>query len=200
MKKTISAIITLMFLGAAIYFVVLPSGGVLARNVFSSQDAPLKKELPTTKVILAKDSRNKKYLDSPFDHVTHSTKNYSPDGKALITCVECHHTDQPASALKPPLKKSERAVALTLEALKAPDAVGVKLCRACHLQVTDKSKEIPEATLDGEDEPTLLTNEISYHRNCEICHDKAITARPELKGKIGGTSDKDCYTTCHKPL
>lgn len=200
MKKTISAVITLIFLGAAIYFVVLPSSGVLARNLFSTQDTALKKDLPSTKVTLSKDSRNKKYRDAPFDHVTHSTKNYSPDGKALITCVDCHHTDQPAAALKLPLKTSERTVTLTLDVLKAPVAVGVKLCRACHLQVTDKSKPIPEVTYEGDDEPTRMTNEIAYHLNCENCHDKAIKARPELKGKIGGSSEDDCYTNCHMKL
>lgn len=200
MKKTISGVITLIFLGAATYFMVLPYGGVLAGNIFPSQDAVLKKDLPTAKVTLSKDSRNKKYRDASFDHVTHSTKNYSPDGKTMLTCVECHHTDQPATALKLPLKKSERAVALTLDLLKAPDAVGVKLCRTCHLQVTDKSKELPEITYQGDDEPTKMTNEESYHRNCEICHDNAIKARPELKGKIGGSSDDDCYTNCHMKL
>lgn len=200
MKKTISGMISLIILGVAIYFVVLLSGGVLAKNSHSSQVATLKKEPPTAKVILSKDSKKKQYLDVSFDHVTHSTKNYSVDGKTMLKCVDCHHTDQPASALKLPLKTTERAVALTLEALKAADAVGVKLCRACHLQVTDKSKPIPEVTYEGDDEPTRLTNEIAYHLNCEVCHDNAIKARPELKGKIGGSGDNDCYTNCHMKL
>lgn len=200
MKKRISGVITLIFLAAAIYVVVLPSRGVLGRNIFASQDVPLKKELPK-KVDLDKDSISDKWGTVAFDHETHSTKNYSPDGKTMITCVDCHHTDQPESALKPPLKKSERKVALTLEALKAPDALGVKICRTCHLQVDGDPAQIPKVTYPGADTPTKLTNDNAYHLNCEVCHDNAIKARPELKDKIGGSdsSSKSC-ARCHLPI
>jgi hypothetical protein len=197
MKRTISGIITLIFLAAACYFIALPLGGVWANNMTARQDAPLKKELPK-KVTLAKDSNDDKYGEVAFDHDTHSTKNYSRDGKALIACAECHHTDQPAASLKPPLKLSERKVVLTLESLKAPDAAGVKTCRACHLQAGDDSKEMPTMTESGK---TLkLNNEVAYHRNCNNCHDDALKLRPELKAKkLPGNAPSDCIN-CHKAI
>ncbi|HEY0545124.1 MAG TPA: cytochrome c3 family protein [Pyrinomonadaceae bacterium] len=194
MKRNISAVITLIFLAAACYFVAQPFSSARATNA-RPDDTP-KKELPK-QVTLAKDSQSDKYGEVAFDHETHSTKNYSVDGKANIACTECHHTDQPASALKPPLKTSERKVALTAEALKAPDAVGVKTCRTCHLQTGDDSKEMPSANLDGKTTPTKINNELAYHRNCNTCHDAAIKTRPDLKGKIPGTND---CAKCHKPI
>ncbi len=194
MKRNISGIVTLIFLAAAVYFVLPPLSGARAKNNLASQDATLKKELPK-EIKLSKDSQSDKYGEAAFNHETHSTKNYSPDGKAIIGCVECHHTDQPASALKPPLKTAERAVVLTLEALKAPGAVGVKTCRSCHLQADDDSKEMPKITYEGKSTATKLTNEEAYHRNCNICHDNAIKARADLKGKIPGSTD---CAKCHK--
>src|ERR1044071_9333600 len=85
-------------------------------------------------VVLAKDSQSDKYGEVAFNHENHATKKYSADGQSVLTCVECHHTDQPAANLKAPLKTSERAVVLTTEALAAADAKPVKTCRACHLQ------------------------------------------------------------------
>lgn len=196
MKRTISSIVTLIFMAAAAcYLAAQPLGGVWARNFSTLQDAP-KKELPK-EVTLSKDSQSDKYGDVAFNHETHSLKNYSVDGKATIGCTTCHHTDQPADALKPPLKTSERKVVLTAEALKAADAVGVKSCRVCHLQKDDDSKEIPSVTYEGKTTKTKLTNEEAYHRNCNTCHDAAITARPDLKGKIPGTND--CLK-CHKAV
>lgn len=187
MKRNLSAVITFIFLAAACYLIAQPLRRVLA------DDAP-KKELPK-QVTLDKDSLDPKYGEVAFNHETHSQKNYSLDGKARIACVECHHTDQPAAALKPPLKKSERAVALTEEALKAPDAVGVKTCRTCHVQNGEDSIENPSVTYEGKSTPTKIDNKEAYHRNCNTCHDAAIKVRPDLKGKIPGTND---CSTCHK--
>ena len=148
-------------------------------------------------VTLAKDSQSDKYGEVAFNHENHSTKNYSVDGKSVIGCIECHHTDQPASALKPPLKTSERNAVLTAALLATPDAAPVKTCRTCHLQAGDDSKPLPVVTYPGKTTPTKLNNEIAYHTNCNICHDAAIKARAELKGKIPGTND---CAQCHKPL
>src|ERR1051326_6688600 len=54
---------------------------------------------PDKPIILAKDSNDPKNgelkPDQAFNHVNHSTKpEYSIDGKTVIACVECHHTDQ----------------------------------------------------------------------------------------------------------
>lgn len=153
------------------------------------------KEMPK-EVVLAKDSQSDKYGEVPFNHENH-TKKYSPDGKSEIACAECHHTDQPASTLKPPLKTSERNAVLTAALLATPEAAPVKTCRTCHLQAGDDSKPLPTITYPGKSTPTKLNNEIAYHNNCNICHDAAIKLRPELKGKIAGSND---CAQCHKPL
>lgn len=163
-----------------------------ARGVVAEESKTQPKE-----VVLDKDSQSDKYGEVPFNHETHSTKNYDTAGTAVLACVECHHTDQPAAALKPPLKTSERAVNLTAALLLAPDSKAVKGCRTCHLQAGDDSAPLPVVTYPDKPTPTKLTNEVAYHNNCNICHDKAIAARPVLKGKIAGSND--CFP-CHKPV
>ena len=108
-------------------------------------------------IVLGKDSQSDKYGEVPFNHETHSTKKYSIDGQSVLSCVECHHTDQPAESLKAPLKTSERAVVLTTEALAAADAKGVKKCRACHLQAGDDSAPMPAIQYPDKPAPTKLT-------------------------------------------
>lgn len=146
--------------------------------------------------VLGKDSQSDKWGEVAFNHENHSIKNYSIDGKSPIACVDCHHTDQPAADLKPPLKTSERNTVLTTASLAAADAKPVKTCRACHLQAGDDSATMPTVTYPDK-LPTRLTNEVAYHTNCNYCHDKAIVARPALKGKIPGTND---CKMCHKAL
>jgi len=164
---------------------------------FSLQEIPKESKTQQKEVVLDKDSQSDKYGEVAFNHENHTTKMYSIDGKSVLSCVECHHTDQPASALKAPLKTSEREVALTAARLKAADSKPVKMCRACHLQAGDDSAPIPTVTYPDKPAPVKLTNEVAYHTNCNICHDKALAATPALKGKIPGTND--CIT-CHKPV
>ena len=163
----------------------------------ASQEIPKESKVQPKEVVLSKDSQSDKYGDVPFNHETHSTKTYSIDGKSVLSCVECHHTDQPPAGLKPPLKTSERAVVLTTAHLAATDTKPVKSCRVCHLQAGDDSAEMPAITYEGKPGPTKLNNEVAYHMKCNICHDKAILARPALKGKIPGSAD--CFP-CHKPV
>jgi len=164
---------------------------------FSLQEIPKESKTQPKEVVLDKDSQSDKYGDVAFNHENHSTKMYSVDGKTIISCVECHHTDQPPAALKAPLKTSERDVALTAALLTTADSKPVKTCRACHLQSGDDSATIPSVTYADKPAPVKLTNELAYHTNCNICHDKAIVARPALKGKIPGSND--CLN-CHKPV
>jgi cytochrome c553 len=167
-------------------------------NARASRVAPTEESKTQPKdVVLCKDSQSDKYGEAPFSHENHATKKYSPDGAAVISCVECHHTDQPASALKPPLKTSGRDVALSADLLTKAEAKAVKTCRTCHLQAGDDSAPLPVVTYPDKPAPTKLTNEVAYHNNCNICHDKAIAARPALKGKLAGTND--CLL-CHKPV
>lgn len=139
---------------------------------------------------LAKDSQSE-YGEAAFNHENHAFKNYSPDGKSVMGCVECHHTDQPKSALKPPYLTSERDAVLT-DAVYKSSAQKVSNCRTCHFQdgQVPEGKEMPKTTKD-------LTNELAYHINCNGCHDAAFKARPELKSKPGFATSKDC-TICHK--
>jgi hypothetical protein len=169
---------------------------VLSSALSSPQDVPKESKVQPKEVTLGKDSQSDKYGEVAFNHENHSVKNYSVDGAKVISCVECHHTDQPTDALVAPLKTSERATALTAAVLQAADAKPVKSCRSCHLQAGDDSAPMPAVTYSGKTTPTKLTNEVAYHTNCNICHDKAIAARPALKGKVPGSND--CLP-CHKP-
>jgi Class III cytochrome C family len=169
---------------------------LVAHKAYASQDVPKESKVQPKEVTLGKDSQSDKYGEVPFNHENHSTKMYSIDGKAVIACVECHHTDQPAAALKAPLKTSERDVALTAAVLEAANAKPVKSCRSCHLQAGDDSAPLPTVTYPDKPAPTKLTNEVAYHLNCNTCHDKAIAARPAVKGKAPGS--QDCIP-CHKP-
>jgi hypothetical protein len=133
----------------------------------------------------------------PFNHRTHATLNYSPDGKSVVGCVECHHTDQPKSALKPPLKTSERDVVLTMDVWRSSTRK-VSECRACHFQqgAEPDGKTIPSATYPDTGKTKELDNELAYHINCNSCHDAAAKARPELKKKPGFATGSDC-AKCH---
>jgi hypothetical protein len=175
----------------ALLFVSHPASTI----AISSQEQASK--VQPKEMLLAKDSQSDKYGEAAFSHTNHATKNYSVDGKSVIGCAECHHTDQPKAALKPPYVTSERDVVLTTAVLDDPKSPPVKSCRACHLQAGDDSKPMPSITYPGKTTPVKLNNEIAYHTNCNTCHDAAITARAALKGKIPGTND---CAKCHKPL
>ena len=149
---------------------------------------------------LGKDSQDE-HGEVAFDHDSHAFKMYSPDGKSPIACIECHHTDQPKSALKPPLSTSERDVALTLASWQG-SAEKVKECRTCHFQTANvpEGAKLPTATYDerGKKVTKDLNNELAYHINCNTCHDAAAKLRPELKGRTGFATSTDCMT-CHRP-
>jgi hypothetical protein len=189
MRKLLILIATVGFLA----IIVVGSGAAFS----GAQENPKESKTQPKAMTLGLDSQSDKYGEVAFNHENHSTKMYSIDGKAVISCVECHHTDQPAGALKPPLKTSERAEALTTKLLEAADAKPVKGCRACHLQAGDDSAPLPSVTYPDKPAATKLTNEVALHMNCNVCHDKAIAARPTLKGKIPGTNE--CLI-CHKPV
>lgn len=163
-----------------------------SRGLFAEESKTQPKE-----VVLDKDSQSDKYGEVPFNHENHSSKNYDPAGTVVLACTECHHTDQPATALKAPLKTSERPVNLTAALLQAADSKPVKSCRTCHLQAGDDSAPLPVVTYPDKTTATKLTNEVAFHNNCNVCHDKAIAARPALKGKLPGSND--CLP-CHKPV
>lgn len=147
---------------------------------------------------LGKDSLSE-YGEVAFDHDTHAFKPYSPDGKSVVGCAECHHTDQPKSALTPPLLTSERDVTLTMETWQASNQK-VNECRFCHFQdgslPDDKTMPTATYTESGKSTTKDLNNELAYHINCNTCHDNAAKLRPELKKKSGFATTNDC-TICH---
>jgi hypothetical protein len=151
---------------------------------------------------LGTDSLDSEKGEVAFDHDSHAFKPYTPDGKAVMGCVECHHTDQPKSALKPPLSTSERNETLTL-ALWQSSNIKVTHCRDCHFQAGNvpDGKTMPTAdyTEGGKKTTKTLDNQLAYHINCNNCHDAAAKLRPELKTKPGFAIGKDCMR-CHKPI
>ena len=156
---------------------------------------------PKDEYKLSTDAKKPKGLPVPFSHVNHATKNYSVDGTKPIGCVECHHTDQPAAeaAKHPPLATAhpaDRTVTLTAETVKDAKTPEVATCRSCHAQDGQTPKigtAIPEYTAEGESDPTVLTNEEAFHRNCAGCHDAAADARKNVKAPTSQQCT-DCHT------
>jgi cytochrome c553 len=189
MKRLLSG--TIICLAAATLIVFTSAART---SNFFSQEVPKESREQPKKVKLDQDSLDDKWGEVAFDHETHSTKNYNPDGASATSCVYCHHTDQPKENLKAPLVTSERNVVLTADVLKDAAAGPVKTCRSCHLQAGDDSKPLPVVTKDGKQ--VKMDNENAYHVNCFECHDAAIKAKPELAAKISGSDPKGC-NKCH---
>jgi hypothetical protein len=188
MKRLLIAVILVLSAG------VLLLVGTTTRSASSLQQIPKESKEQPKKIKLGTDSLDDKWGEVAFDHETHTLKNYSPDGKGTIACVECHHTDQPKDKLTSPLVTSERNVALTADLLKDAAAAPVKGCRTCHLQAGDDTKPLPVIT--KAEKQLKLDNEVAYHTNCFACHDAAIKARPELAAKTSGSDPKGC-NKCH---
>ena len=189
MKRVLTALIVVLSAGA-----MLVVGNAARSSASIGQQIPKESKEQPKKVKLDTDSLDDKWGEVAFDHENHTIKNYSPDGKTIGTCVECHHTDQPKEKLTPPLVTSERNVVLTADVLKDAAAAPVKGCRSCHLQAGDDAKPLPVITKDSKQ--VKLDNEIAYHTNCFGCHDAAIKARPDLATKISGSDPKGC-NKCH---
>ncbi|HEY3037253.1 MAG TPA: cytochrome c3 family protein [Pyrinomonadaceae bacterium] len=182
---------------ALIFSILLVSSSSRITSGLSAQDA---KKPPET-IILAKEA---KLGQVTFHHLDHITKNRSVDGTKPIACVECHHTAQPASeaAKHPPHKTAwpaDRTTTLTAELLeKDPTAPAVTICTDCHARADTKPKllpEIPQLKFEGSAEPTVLTNQQAFHRNCGDCHDAVVKARSDLSPPP--PTSKKCVA-CHK--
>ena len=162
-------------------------------TVPASAAALVKSKVEPKEVILSKDAKDPKAKPVLLTHEAHATKNYARDGKSVMSCAECHHTDQPKSALTGVLKTSERAVLLTSALLKDPNAAPVKTCRECHAQTGQKPAEwpaIPTVKYPDEDDETVLTNDEAYHRNCNSCHD-------DVKKRDATTKAPTTCAGCH---
>jgi cytochrome c553 len=184
-------------LAAFIFAILLVSSSSRINSPVSAQDA----QKPPETIILAKEA---KLGQVTFNHLNHITKNRSADGTKQIDCVECHHTAQPAAeAVKHPPHKTvwpaDRTTTLTAELLeKDPKAPAVNICTDCHARADTKPKllpEIPQLKFEGNPEPTVLTNQQAFHRNCGGCHDAVVKARPDLAPPP--PTSKKCVA-CHK--
>ena len=135
-----------------------------------------------------------------YSHTNHTTKNYNIAGTGPITCVECHHTAQPAAevAKHPPLKTAwpaDRTTSLTAEEIKDPKSPAVVACRGCHARAETTPKilpAIPEIKDEGSTAMIKLTNQQAFHRNCAGCHEQVAKER-------NATAPKRLQcTVCHK--
>jgi nitrate reductase cytochrome c-type subunit len=177
---------TLLACGAASLLVALSlSGGT--RTALAVGALLFDGKAQPKEVVLNKSPKTAKSPDKnpvPFSHENHATKNYAADMKSVMGCAECHHTDQPKSALKGVLKTSERDELLTAALLEKPDAKPVKSCASCHAQEGAKPAglaAIPQVTYPDESDPTTLTNEEAFHRNCITCHESVKKAKADTK-------------------
>lgn len=136
-----------------------------------------------------------------FSHINHTSKNRNLEGTGPSSCIECHHTAQPAAeaAKHPPLKTvwpADRTTTLSAEVLaKDPTAVGA-VCRDCHVRAEAKPKLLPEnpqVKFGVGTELVTLTNQQAYHRNCAGCHDEIVKTRTD----VTPPTSKKC-TACHK--
>ena len=180
-------LVSIALLGCVALLLVSP------RTSPASAAALVKSKVEPKEVVLSKDSKDPKAKPVLLTHEAHSTKMYARDLKSVMSCAECHHTDQPKSALTGVLKTSERDVLLTSALLKDAAAAPVKTCRECHAQEGQKPTEwaagIPKVKYPDEDDEIEITNAEAYHRNCKKCHEDAVIARgrpggiPFIKGK-----------------
>src|ERR1700674_2777539 len=106
----------LTILAASIFAIFLVSSTTKITMDGSAQDG----KKPPEVITLGADA---KLGPIKFNHLDHITKKWSADGASLITCVECHHTAQPAAeALKHPPHKTvwpaDRTTTLTAELIE----------------------------------------------------------------------------------
>ena len=68
------------------------SGAVTSSSAAAIAPIDQDKTIPKS-FVLSADSLDE-HGDVAFDHDSHAFKPYSPDGKSVMGCVECHHTCQ----------------------------------------------------------------------------------------------------------
>ncbi|HKZ81596.1 MAG TPA: cytochrome c3 family protein [Pyrinomonadaceae bacterium] len=124
-----------------------------------------------------------------FSHLNHTTKNYNVEGTAPVSCMECHHVEQPEAEAKkiaphqtayPP----DRTTTLSAELLDKEPMTKVTACRNCHARKEEKPAvwpEIPKIKSENSTAILTLTNQQAFHRACAGCHDQVLKARPGAK-------------------
>ena len=193
MRRKMLLITILVFVG----FVFGPQAATSIQVTTPAQEAQSDGRTPPDVVKLATDA---KLGSVTFSHTNHVTKNYNIAGTGPITCIECHHTAQPASEVvkHPPLKTAwpaDRTTTLTAEELKDPKSPAVVGCRGCHARAEAKPKILP-ATPQIKDEGSTamitVTNQQAFHRNCAGCHEQVAKER-----NVKAPKRLQC-TVCHK--
>ncbi|MCA1817203.1 MAG: cytochrome c family protein [Acidobacteria bacterium] len=178
MKALLVCLAATLFVAAT--FVVSPRASHATAALFDGKVQP--KDVVLNRDPKTNDPKGKPSV--PFSHENHATKNYSADMKSVMGCAECHHTDQPKSALKGVLKTSERDEVLTAAVLAKADAAPVKDCRSCHAQEGSKPASLaanPDVLYPDESDPITMTNEEAYHRNCITCHESVKKIKADTK-------------------
>ena len=173
----------------------------LAPLIVSKTHSPPQAQTPKRPDVLTL-STDAKLGPVNFSHANHTTKSYNIAGTGPVTCVECHHTAQPAAeaAKTPPLKTAwpaDRTTTLTADLYeKDPSSIGIIACRSCHARAGTKPTtlaEIPSIKHESSAATVTLTNQIAFHRNCASCHDEVVKQRPTAKAP----RTAQC-TACHK--
>ncbi len=138
-----------------------------------------------------------------FNHLNHTTKNYNIEGTRPVTCIECHHVEQPVEEAKKRAPHqtaypADRTTTLTLELLAKEPATKVTPCRNCHARKEEKPvllAELPQIKSENSTAMITLTNQQAFHRACAGCHDQVLKVRPDAKSP---TSMK--CVVCHKKV
>lgn len=171
-----------------------PDGNIIAIAGAKGKAVPYAgKEEPIEPLLFSTDNDARFVAKAAFDHTKHSREaSYSVSGTAVSTCAECHHTDQAANTagLASYYKLFERKELMTSKTL-ADGGQLVSSCRVCHRSSRESEAEgyppegvaYPDSESDKRnvygDKP--LNNEIAYHANCIVCHERAKKARPAYK-------------------
>ena len=178
--------------------VMLGSGTSVTRSIARNSPAEAGRK-PEDVYLLAPEA---KLGGVSFSHVNHVTKNRNLEGTAPMTCVECHHTAQPAAEVikHPPLKTAwpaDRTTTLTVDLFeKDPKAPEMAACRDCHARTDTKPKllaELPQIKLEEGTALITLNNQQAFHRNCAGCHDAIAKNRKD----VNPPTSKKCMV-CHK--
>lgn len=124
-----------------------------------------------------------------FSHLNHTTQNYNIEGIRPVTCIECHHVEQPAEEAKKMLPHQtayppDRTTTLTADLLTKEPATKVTACRNCHARKGEKPTvwpELPQIKSENSTAMITLTNQQAFHRACAGCHDQVVKVRPTAK-------------------
>ncbi|HNU06213.1 MAG TPA: cytochrome c3 family protein [Pyrinomonadaceae bacterium] len=174
--------------------VIILIGGLFFAVKSDLKTLPLPdRQIPETIVLAEKAMLGK----VTFKHQEHISRKV--EGMPEVTCVSCHHVEQPAAeAAKTEGHKTaypaDRTVTLTAANYTDGTAPEVTKCQSCHLAKGASPsilKEAPSMTVGGK--TTVLNNQNALHSSCADCHEAALKVKADLKAPKGN----QCMQ-CHK--